>query len=611
MAGSVRFFVLRLRARGRRADLALVTVGVVLGASLLIAQAPAAAAETGSERLRARSAVSPPPRFSPPVPGEVLRQFSAPRARYGPGHRGVDFEARPGRPARAVGDGRVVFAASVAGSLHVVVAHAGNLRTSYSYLASIDVRKGARVARGDPVGTVGGAPPGGSTGVGAHGAGGLHLGARVGETYIDPMLLFQPPDLTEIVHLAPVGEPDRGRDRSWAIEASGLSAGLDSVAMQVATDVTIDGPTGGAPHQGRSGSVGGSLASWFTSAARVVPGGGAVSDVVGRLGAAARAQLECDRDAPAADGTGGSGHHLLAVAGINSSTNAATGATFGLAVADLGYYPDEIDWFSYAGGGRAYTAEDTHQRIVASARELARQLGRLQAANPGREVDLIAHSQGGVVIDVFLQHIYDASDSRYPPIGTVITLSSPHQGAPAAEAARRIAQSDAGRAALGLGGSAVPPADAPAVADLDPRSDLMDNLWDDALPDQVDLTSIAAVDDPIVPATRTEVAGADHVVVDPAGVMDHTPIVSDAHAMTAVRSALEGRSPPCLSAGDAIRGAIGPVIVTNLESAVGRAGEVAGRAADAVGDLAETGADAADKVLDAVGLGGLVAGWQS
>ena len=57
---------------------------------------------------------------------------------------------------RAANAGEVTFAGSVAGSLHVVVAHGGGLRTSSSFLATITVRRGQRVARGDVVGTAGG-----------------------------------------------------------------------------------------------------------------------------------------------------------------------------------------------------------------------------------------------------------------------------------------------------------------------------------------------------------------------------------------------------------------------------------------------------------------------
>ena len=114
-----------------------------------------------------------------PVSGAVARPFVEPRSRYGAGHRGADFVAPPGTPVRAANAGEVSFAGSVAGSLHVVVAHPGGLRTSSSFLATVAVRRGQRVARGDVVGTAGG-------GTGDH-AGVLHFGLRVGDRYVDPM----------------------------------------------------------------------------------------------------------------------------------------------------------------------------------------------------------------------------------------------------------------------------------------------------------------------------------------------------------------------------------------------------------------------------------------
>src|SRR6266496_973691 len=92
----------------------------------------------------------------PPVDSPVVRAFQAPAFAYGPGHRGVDLAAPPDTPVRASGDGVVTFAGSVAGSLHVVVAHDGNLRTTYAFLAGTNVRTGEGVARGQVVGVVGG-----------------------------------------------------------------------------------------------------------------------------------------------------------------------------------------------------------------------------------------------------------------------------------------------------------------------------------------------------------------------------------------------------------------------------------------------------------------------
>src|SRR5436853_275264 len=85
--------------------------------------------------------------------------------------------------------------------------------------------------------------------------------------------------------------------------------------------------------------------------------------------------------------------------------------------------------------GGAYRAPQTHGDLQRAGLRLAEQLKQAEREHPGREVDLIAHSQGGVVVDVFLQDYYDAADPAYPPIGTIVTLSSPHEGAPLATAA--------------------------------------------------------------------------------------------------------------------------------------------------------------------------------
>ena len=79
----------------------------------------------------------------------------------------------------------MVFAGRVGAGLHVVVRHPGDIRTTDSFLATIAVVVGEKVRRGAVLGTSGG------TGAG-HAAGVLHFGVRVGATYVDPMLLFEP-----------------------------------------------------------------------------------------------------------------------------------------------------------------------------------------------------------------------------------------------------------------------------------------------------------------------------------------------------------------------------------------------------------------------------------
>lgn len=136
-----------------------------------------------------------------PVHGRVLRGFEQPQGPFGPGHRGIDIQAFPGTPVRAPASGRVAFAGRIAGELFVSVDHPDGVRTSYSWLSEIAVRRGDTVARGQPLGASGSGHPGPPP---AH----LHFGARIGETYIDPMLLLEGGGVAGLIRLAPLkGEP--------------------------------------------------------------------------------------------------------------------------------------------------------------------------------------------------------------------------------------------------------------------------------------------------------------------------------------------------------------------------------------------------------------------
>jgi len=124
-----------------------------------------------------------------PVEGRtptVLRRFHVGPQRWSPGHRGVDLAAGPGQQVLAAGAGRVSFAGVVAGRAVVTVDHPGGLRTTYEpVVASVTV--GSSVAAGQPIGTMqaGGTHCEGSTC--------LHWGLRLGERYLDPLLLLHPP----------------------------------------------------------------------------------------------------------------------------------------------------------------------------------------------------------------------------------------------------------------------------------------------------------------------------------------------------------------------------------------------------------------------------------
>jgi peptidoglycan hydrolase-like protein with peptidoglycan-binding domain len=100
-------------------------------------------------------------------------------------HTGIDYPASAGTPVGAAGRGQVMFAgwdSSGYGNL-VVVEHPRGVRSWYAHLAGIAVSRGAYVAAGNRIGTVG------ATGhaTGPH----LHFEVRVAGAAVDPMTAFR------------------------------------------------------------------------------------------------------------------------------------------------------------------------------------------------------------------------------------------------------------------------------------------------------------------------------------------------------------------------------------------------------------------------------------
>jgi len=133
-------------------------------------------------------AVAEGPRWLWPVPAPhpVLAAFEAPLHEYGPGHRGIDIGTDgPGTEVRAVEDGVVRFRGSIAGRGVVSVLHADGLISTYEPVSS-EVSAGDAVGAGDVLGVLEEDPavshcPGSVC---------LHLGARDGDTYRDPLPLL-------------------------------------------------------------------------------------------------------------------------------------------------------------------------------------------------------------------------------------------------------------------------------------------------------------------------------------------------------------------------------------------------------------------------------------
>jgi murein DD-endopeptidase MepM/ murein hydrolase activator NlpD len=132
-----------------------------------------------------------------PVAGPVIRGYDPPDSPYGAGHRGIDIAAPVGTPVLAPADGVVSFAGPVGGNLFLTIDHAGGVQSTYSWLSSLLVRKGAVVRAGMAVATTGWGHPGTSV---PH----VHLGVKLDGAYVDPMDYLGPFDVSGFIRLAPL-----------------------------------------------------------------------------------------------------------------------------------------------------------------------------------------------------------------------------------------------------------------------------------------------------------------------------------------------------------------------------------------------------------------------
>lgn len=132
-----------------------------------------AARPSGAADMAASSVV-----YSPPIDVAVSDPFRPPATFAGAGNRGLAYGTTAGMAVNAAAEGTVVFAGTIGAHSHVTIMHADGIRTSYSFLAATAVTVGDVVVAGQVVGETGDEP--------------FHLGARVGDTYIDPALLMAP-----------------------------------------------------------------------------------------------------------------------------------------------------------------------------------------------------------------------------------------------------------------------------------------------------------------------------------------------------------------------------------------------------------------------------------
>lgn len=146
------------------------------------------------------SAATEPGAWVWPVEGPVIEGFAPPESPFGSGHRGIDIAAAIGTDVLAPADGTVSFAGPVGGRRFVTIDHGEGLRSTVSFVEDLRVRAGDRVSAGQVVASSG-------TGHADAGVPHVHLGVRIGDTYVDPLAYLSQPSVSAYIRLAPCCPP--------------------------------------------------------------------------------------------------------------------------------------------------------------------------------------------------------------------------------------------------------------------------------------------------------------------------------------------------------------------------------------------------------------------
>ena len=447
--------------------------------------------------------------WTPPVEAPIIDSFRPPASRFGAGNRGIEYDTVEGQSVRAVDRGRVAFVGAVGNARHVVIDHGDGLRSTYAFVSATSVVRGQFVEAGRQV---------------AVAAPGFHLTARLGDVYVDPVLLFGGAEvrvrLTESAAAEPAARSQRLRPALAMFDAlldltmvAQIKGFADSTIAWSHSECTEDGVVITSPIAGRPAH--------------------------GRL--------------------------LIEVGGLGSSSE---GAAIGdLDVLALGYDPDNIVSFSYAGGcspnpfgltagdgslsavvsSAPYGPEDTYQSIDVSAQLLADLIDEVSTERPGEPIDLAAHSLGGVVSARALAILSD----RHPggvPVEVAITIGSPHSGTDLATAA--VATSGSG-AVDWMIDPLLPDGGAQRHADsvLELAEAGGPSSGSSAPPPEVRAVAVAGATDLVVPAGHAVWDGAVNVVV-PAGATDgvglHSELPGRAEVQRELALAISGLPPRCV-----------------------------------------------------------------
>lgn len=241
----------------------------------------------------------------------------------------------------------------------------------------------------------------------------------------------------------------------------------------------------------------------------------------------------------------------------------------------LGYDMKDVYYFSYKGPLSAseraesgsfslhdpYSSDDTYQPLEDSALQLQQQIDAIHRSHPGKQIDIIAHSQGGAVSQFYLTYLYrgenvmTAKEASTVTIENFLSISSPHLGAEGARGYSILADTAYGKSnfpgiqkmteSIGL-----PRGDEPSSMQLDPDSFFVKRATRDWDPKKVRATTIATPFDLAVMPDRTRLKGANHytVWVDPLSVKPwghHSAVIWDPETKAIIYNALRRTPSQC------------------------------------------------------------------
>ena len=359
----------------------------------------------------------------------------------------------------------------------------GPFQTTYSALSTVDVSEGEYVDRGHWIGAVGEAHPGAGSG--------LHLGVKAGDDYLDPASLLGPVDASDAIHLVPV--VDRGiEDVPRLLHPFPLNVGDHERAC--VEHATVDAATS------------------------------APNDNV-----------------------------VVVINGLGSSSDGPTdGDLYRHAVELLRYPAERVYQFSYAGTGgarlhRPYPPSATFGDLGAAATKLHALLRAVARRHPGADVDLLAHSQGGLVARVFLQQLATTWAPGVPRVDHLVTLATPHTGAPLAALVGRMDDTIVGRALNDVLSETqlFPDLRAEAIAQLAPSSSFHGLLAREDVAFGTRVLALALPDDLSVPAHRARLDHEESLTLPPAGGIAHTRMLESERAASVAYDFLRDAAPSC------------------------------------------------------------------